>query len=198
MTNLLAGSAAICASAMLLGGSPVAQSVPPAVCGPDQATAVDVVRAHEPHEVLTGRPFSPIPVGGNFDPCADLSAILLTVDPPFPGAPVQAMLFQPWELHRTSKSHAAHGHAARSCSIHQGHRGGRLLSRPKLHHVRGQQTSSHPVPLGRRASRDARPAATGSAPVGRSAAAASAGAVLAICARNSEQFAPRVHGMVGY
>ncbi|MET0703017.1 MAG: LppP/LprE family lipoprotein [Mycobacterium sp.] len=38
--------------------------------------------------------FSPRPVGGNYDPCANLSAILMTVDPPLSiPPPVQAMLF---------------------------------------------------------------------------------------------------------
>ena len=41
-----------------------------------------------------GRVFSPRPVGGNYDPCANLSAILMTVDPPLSiPPPVQAMLF---------------------------------------------------------------------------------------------------------
>ena len=94
VSRILASSAAICASTMLLGGSPVAQADPLPPCGPDQATAVDVVLAHEPHEILTGRVFSPRPVASNYDPCANLSAILMTVDPPLSiPPPVQAMLF---------------------------------------------------------------------------------------------------------
>ena len=58
VSRILVSSVAICASAMLFGASPVTHADPVAACGPDQPTAVNVVLAHEPHEVLTGRAFS--------------------------------------------------------------------------------------------------------------------------------------------
>jgi hypothetical protein len=91
---LVTTSAAICVAAMWLAGGPVAQAQPVGACGPDIAGAIDSVLRHENREQTTGRPYSPRPIGGNYDPCANMSAILMTVDGPLPvPQPVQAMLF---------------------------------------------------------------------------------------------------------
>jgi LppP/LprE lipoprotein len=93
MSRLLVSSAAVCTLAMMIGGSPVAGADPIPDCGPDQATALDSAIAHEQHDPLTQAPWSPIPVASNFDACADLSAILATIDNPRPNSPRQGFLF---------------------------------------------------------------------------------------------------------
>ena len=91
---LVMTSAAICVAAIWVAGGPVAHAQPVGACGPDQAAAIDSVLRHEFREPTTGRPFSPRPIGGNYDPCANMSAILMTVDGPLPvPQPVQAMFF---------------------------------------------------------------------------------------------------------
>lgn len=78
---------------MMIGGTPVAAADPIPDCGPDQATALDSAIRHEQFDPLTRAPWSPIPVASNFDACADLSAILVTIDNPRPNSPRQGFLF---------------------------------------------------------------------------------------------------------
>jgi hypothetical protein len=93
MRRLLASSAAVCALAMTTGGTGVAGADPIADCGPDQATALAIAVARERHDPLTQAPWSLIPVQSNFDSCADLSAMLVTIDNPKPNSPRQGFLF---------------------------------------------------------------------------------------------------------
>jgi hypothetical protein len=91
--GLIVSSAAVCALGMF--GAPAAQADPPVgACGPDQATAVGDAIAHTPHDTVTQAPWNPTPVGGsNFDPCANLSAVVLSIDNPRPTSPRNAFLF---------------------------------------------------------------------------------------------------------
>jgi hypothetical protein len=93
VNRVLVSSAAVCALALMIGGAPVAGADPIPDCGPDQPSALGVALAHEQHDPLTQAPWSPIPVQSNFDACADLSAILVTIDNPKPNSPRQGLLF---------------------------------------------------------------------------------------------------------
>ena len=93
MRRELVSTAAVCALAMTIGGIGVAGADPIPDCGPDQATALAITVAHEQHDPLTQAPWSLIPVQSNFDSCADLSAILVTIDNPKPNSPRQGFLF---------------------------------------------------------------------------------------------------------
>jgi hypothetical protein len=44
-------------------------------------------------EPVTGRPWGPNSQGGNYDPCADLSTILIMVDGGTASSPMQALMF---------------------------------------------------------------------------------------------------------
>jgi hypothetical protein len=93
MNRVLATSAAACALAMTVS-APTAAADPPPVCGPDQATAVATAIAHEYHDRLSLAPWNPAPVGGsNFDSCADLSAVVVSIDMARPNSPRQGFLF---------------------------------------------------------------------------------------------------------
>ena len=93
VNRVLAGSAAVCVLASLLGGVPAANADPAPACGPDQATALSDAIAHDRHEPLTQVPWSPVPVQSNYDPCADLSAAVMTIDMARPTSPRQVFLF---------------------------------------------------------------------------------------------------------
>jgi len=72
-------------------GAPAAVAQPE--CGPDQATALGAFLVQQQLEPNSEKPWGPIPLDSNFDPCADLSAVLLTVESARPGSPVLALLF---------------------------------------------------------------------------------------------------------
>ena len=93
MHRTLMRSAAVCAVAMMIGGTPVAGADPVPGCGPDQTAALDIAIAHEQHDPLTQAPWSDVPVASNYDACADLSAVLVTIDNPKPNSPRQGFLF---------------------------------------------------------------------------------------------------------
>jgi LppP/LprE lipoprotein len=91
--RILISSAAVGALAVTIGGGGVAGADPIPDCGPDQPTALAIAVAHEKHDPLTQAPWSLIPVQSNFDSCADLSAMLVTIDNPKPNSPRQGFLF---------------------------------------------------------------------------------------------------------
>jgi LppP/LprE lipoprotein len=67
-----------------------------AACGPDQATAVQSALAQaRPPQIAakTGARWSSTPQGTNYDPCADLSAVLVTVEGATGSSPMQALMF---------------------------------------------------------------------------------------------------------
>jgi LppP/LprE lipoprotein len=82
--------------------SPAAQSpaaAPPPVappsptCGPDEATALQSALAKLPPEPVTGRGWQSTPIGGDYNPCADLSTILVMIQGGTASSPVQALMF---------------------------------------------------------------------------------------------------------
>ena len=92
MRRLSLSASALCAVAML--GTPPASADPGDPCGPDQATAVDSAIAHTPHDTRSQSPWGPAPVGGsNFDSCANLSAVVVSIEDPRPTSPRNAFLF---------------------------------------------------------------------------------------------------------
>jgi LppP/LprE lipoprotein len=64
-----------------------------AQCGPDQASAVWSALAQLPPERLTGRRFASGPLQSNYDPCADLSTVLVTIEGATGSSPIQALMF---------------------------------------------------------------------------------------------------------
>jgi hypothetical protein len=64
-----------------------------AQCGPDEASAVRTALAHLPPERLTGRRFAGAPLESNYDPCTDLSTVLVTIEGATGSSPVQALMF---------------------------------------------------------------------------------------------------------
>ena len=87
-------SAAACVAGTLIGVAPPAPAQPGAPCGPDYATAVNDAIRHEKYDRLTTAPWNPAPVGGsNYDPCADLSVVVVSIDNPRPTSPRQGFLF---------------------------------------------------------------------------------------------------------
>jgi hypothetical protein len=62
-------------------------------CGPDQATALRDALARLGPEPVTGRAWGPNSQGGNFDPCAELSTILIMIDGGTASSPMQALMF---------------------------------------------------------------------------------------------------------
>ncbi|MDT5092152.1 MAG: hypothetical protein QOH60_1515 [Mycobacterium sp.] len=94
MREKLLSATAASAMALLTVGAPVAQADPDQACGPDQATAMADAIAHTPHDTLTQAPWNPAPVGGSsFDSCANLSAVVVSIDNPRPTSPRNAFLF---------------------------------------------------------------------------------------------------------
>ncbi|CAN5704599.1 hypothetical protein BH09ACT8_BH09ACT8_33800 [soil metagenome] len=64
-----------------------------AACGPNQQTALEAAFARVQPEPVTGQEWSGVPKAGNYSPCADLSAILVTVVGATGSSPSEALLF---------------------------------------------------------------------------------------------------------
>ncbi len=69
-----------------------------AQCGPDEASAVWTALAQLPPERVTGRRFASGPLESNYDPCADLSTVLVTIEGATGSSPVQALMFHRGEF----------------------------------------------------------------------------------------------------
>ena len=69
-----------------------------AQCGPDQASAVWTALSRLPTERLTGRRFASAPLESNYDPCADLSTVLVTIEGATGSSPIQALMFHRGEF----------------------------------------------------------------------------------------------------
>jgi hypothetical protein len=93
MSRLLVASAAVCASAGLVGGIAPAGADSFPTCGPDQLTSVTEAIAHEQHDRVTQAPWNPYPIESNYDACADLSAVIVSIDMAKPTSPRQGLLF---------------------------------------------------------------------------------------------------------
>ncbi|OSC42126.1 LppP/LprE family lipoprotein [Mycobacterium decipiens] len=72
--------------------SPAADA-PAAPCGPDEAAAVRAALAQLPPDSKTGRSWNSTPEDSNYDPCVDLSAVLVTVQDATNSSPDQALMF---------------------------------------------------------------------------------------------------------
>jgi hypothetical protein len=62
-------------------------------CGPDQDTAMKAAMDVNWIDSASDKFWDPAPVGGNFNPCADLSAVLVTTEKATPKSPVLVFLF---------------------------------------------------------------------------------------------------------
>jgi LppP/LprE lipoprotein len=62
-------------------------------CGPDEATALRSALAKLPPEPVTGRGWQNTPIGSDYNPCADLSTILVMIQGGTASSPVQALMF---------------------------------------------------------------------------------------------------------
>ena len=69
-----------------------------AQCGPDQTSAVWTALAMLPNERVTGRRFASAPLESNYDPCADLSTVLVTIEGATGSSPIQALMFHRGEF----------------------------------------------------------------------------------------------------
>jgi LppP/LprE lipoprotein len=73
--------------------TPWAGAEPSGACGPDQATAVQSALSQLSPEPLTGRGWGSTPLYSNYDPCADLSAIVVMIQGGTGSSPEQALMF---------------------------------------------------------------------------------------------------------
>lgn len=70
-----------------------AGAAPAGPCGPDEATAVSAALAKIAPDTKTGKPWNPAPESSAYNPCADLSAVVLTVQDATRSSPDQVLLF---------------------------------------------------------------------------------------------------------
>ncbi|WP_080731780.1 LppP/LprE family lipoprotein [Rhodococcoides fascians] len=75
-------------------------------CAVTESQALSAGLGQLPAEPITGRQWSTTPVASNFDSCADLSSILVTVEGATGSSPVQAMMFHRGEYLGTGTSEA--------------------------------------------------------------------------------------------
>lgn len=73
--------------------TPLASSGESAGCGPDEATAVRSALVQLPPDPGSRVGWSSTPVDSNYDPCADLSTVLVIPDGGAGGSPMQALMF---------------------------------------------------------------------------------------------------------
>lgn len=92
------------AAATPVAPPPIAPPSP--TCGPDQATALQAALAKLPPEPKTGRGWSSNPIGGNYNPCVDLSTILVMIQGGTASSPVQALMFHRGQYVGTGTSKA--------------------------------------------------------------------------------------------
>ena len=112
-----------------------------------------------PTERLTGRRFASAPLESNYDPCADLSTVLVTIEGATGSSPIQALMFHRgefWDRHMEGLRLHIVGYSG----IHPRHGGASLPVGSELHSVRRRQRHNGAIPLGRHTSRDARSATT--------------------------------------
>lgn len=92
--------------------STTGQSLPPTAqddqgsCGLDESDALTEALSQLPPEPNTGQAWAAEPIASNFDACADLSTILVTVEGATGSSPVQALMFHRGEYLGTGTSQA--------------------------------------------------------------------------------------------
>lgn len=104
MIRWMAATMAAAATCLSLIAIPTAAAQPS--CGPDQADALRLALARLPFEPLTGAKWDSTPVDSNYDPCAELSTILVTTERGTGSSPVQALLFHRGQYVGTGTSKA--------------------------------------------------------------------------------------------
>lgn len=109
--------------------SPASQVGP---CGPDEATAVRAALAQLAPDSKTGRPWNSTPEDSNYDPCADLSAVLVTVQDATNSSPDQALMFHRGTFVGTATPRAYPFTKFDRSGIHKRHRGAELSDTSKL------------------------------------------------------------------
>lgn len=62
-------------------------------CGPDEAAAIAAALATVPPDRKTGKQWNRVPVASHYNPCADLSAVVLTVQDGTRSSPDLALMF---------------------------------------------------------------------------------------------------------
>ena len=78
--KMLGGCLAVIAIVAGLIGSTTQMAPASAQCGPDEASAVWSALAQLPPERVTGRRWASSPLESNYDPCAELSTVLVTIE----------------------------------------------------------------------------------------------------------------------
>lgn len=101
---LSAASVLLVTVGLSLSAAPGAAAEP--TCGPDQDDALRLAFARLPFEPLTGAKWDTTPVDSNYDPCAELSTILVTTEGGTGSSPVQALLFHRGQYLGTGTSKA--------------------------------------------------------------------------------------------
>lgn len=92
-------ASALCLLGVFAGGAPQAAAEPNSGCGPDQATAVQSALAQvPPPQIAASLPdvrwsAAIWPPDSNYNPCADLSTVLITVESATGSSPMQALMF---------------------------------------------------------------------------------------------------------
>ncbi len=89
-----------------LDGRPLGSGSDQNSCGQDGNDALADALAMLPPEPKTGREWDPVPIGSNFDACADLSAIMVGVEGGTGSSPVQALMFHRGEYLGTGTAEA--------------------------------------------------------------------------------------------
>ena len=93
MVRLLSSSGLLLCLVALSPGTATSVAAPEANCGPDQATAVQSALTKYPSDPATGWKWSNAPQASNYDACADLSTVLVTVEGATGSSPDQALMF---------------------------------------------------------------------------------------------------------
>lgn len=93
MCRTIAGFVVAIIFGSLLTSTRAGAAPPASGCGPDQATALQSALSQLPPEPLTGRSWESTPVHSNYDPCADLSAIVVMIQGGTGSSPEQALMF---------------------------------------------------------------------------------------------------------
>ena len=93
MVRWLSRGAVLLCLVALWPGATRASAAPGPICGPDQAAAVQSALAKYPSDPATGWKWSSAPLASNYDACADLSTVLVSVEGATGSSPVQALMF---------------------------------------------------------------------------------------------------------
>jgi hypothetical protein len=91
--RMLGGCTAVIAIAAALFAGSGQMAPASAQCGPDEASAVWSALAQLPPERVTGRRWASSPLESNYDPCADLSTVLVMIEGGTGSSPIQALMF---------------------------------------------------------------------------------------------------------